>query len=75
MDDLEHLPPNVVSLIIRIREKFGTPTTDWRYATYREAMEEDRDLESRREISAWFCKLEADNWTINGTSIGTLSEN
>ncbi|WP_286758497.1 hypothetical protein [Ralstonia sp. RL] len=75
MDDLEHLPPNVVALVIRIRKKFGTPPMGWRYPTYKEAMEEDRELEARREISTWFRKLEADYWKINGTSIGTLSEN
>jgi len=45
------------------------PPKGWRHPTYEEAMEEDRELEARREISVWLRKLEADNWEIDGIPI------
>jgi len=72
MDDLEHLPPNVAALVTRIRTKFGTPQKGLQYPTYEEAMEEDYELEARREISAWFRKLEADDWKIGGIPVSSL---
>ena len=72
MDNLEHLPPKVAAAIMKIREKFGTLPKGWRYPTYEEVMEEDRELNGQREISAWFRKMEADDWTINGIPISFL---
>jgi glycine cleavage system H lipoate-binding protein len=72
MDDLEHLPPNMAALIMRLRQKFGTPSKGWRYPTNEEAMEEDRELNAQRETSAWFCKLKVDDWKINGIPLSSL---
>lgn len=69
MDDLKHLPPKLAAVIMKNREKFGMPPKGWRHPTYEEAMEEDRELEARREISVWLRKLEADNWEIDGIPI------
>lgn len=74
MNDLEHLPPKVAAAIMKIREKFGTPSKGWRYPTYEEAMSEDRELEAQREISVWFRKLEADNWEFDGIPISSLAQ-
>jgi hypothetical protein len=72
MEDLEHLPPNVVALITRIRQKFGAPSKDWRYPTHEELMKEQQEREAQREFSAWFRKLKADDWKINGIPISSL---
>lgn len=72
MDDLEHLPPNVAALIMRIRQKFGTPPPGWRYPTYEELMKEQQEREAQRELAAWFRKLKADDWKINGIPLNSL---
>jgi hypothetical protein len=72
VDNLEGLPPNVAALVTQIRMKFGTPPSDWRYPTYTEMMEAEREMNSRREIFAWFSKLKADDWKINGIPLSSL---